>query len=230
MINDNYAITYLNPDDEAARNEFSRIINTCAAAGVTNINFSLPFDFSINVPSNLAKLKLYSSLFSLNKLSKKLSAACFFTVNLIDGLSQIPDLAELAVRSKNNDRLFLAISPGIDTDIALHELHNIIYKLKLTPVITAYPTTRYYLDDRLSKALLNIPNCIYQIDLSSLTDKLCISALQDLYKADKTLIFGSGSRFDANIYSNIDYYEKRIRSVVGKDNYGYFSLLHNKLF
>lgn len=229
MINDYYATTYFNINDAASRSSLSQILRTYSDLGITKTIFSLPYDFSMNVPSNLAKLKYYSS-FIKPLIPKNLSLTFVHTISLTEGISTLPDLKELSVSRGKFNFIFLIIPPGLSTDAALLELHNIIFKHRLTPVIAAYLSTRYYLPDKLSKALLNIPNCIYQIDLSNLVDKNNISVVRELYRDNKNIIFGSGTKFDANVYVNFDYYEKRIKAIVGDKNYGFFSLMHNKLF
>ncbi len=229
MINDLYAVTHIDLHSDEGRDDLRRMFSAYYTLGVRKLHLAHSYDPSLTVASYFAKNKNYFD--SLQKLPRSgLKVSYIHTVPLVKGISKHADLERLAVKNGVQEFIYITLSPYISADDAISELHGLLYNCHLTPIIVSYQLCRYYLPEKLISALLNIPGAIYQIDLHSLAERSVRSLVRTMIIQNKTVIFGSGDKFDALLHINMPYYTKLLRSSLGENVYGYYILQHNKLF
>ena len=151
------------------------------------------------------------------------------TVTLYDGISEIADLGDLAFKNASGAFLYTNVPVGISRDTLARELHNIIYKHKLTPVFLSVEAVKHFSSEQAFDVVLSVPDALYQFSLSRLAEKETRDLIKQLVGNGKTVIFGSDTGFDACPYKNLDFYLKYIKRALGKEIFGYYLIRHNRL-
>lgn len=226
MINDYYAVTHFDFNSQNSLNEFDLILKVYSAHSVSKLHLAATYDPRDSVLFHLGKTKKYFALIK-NSIPNRIKVTTVHTIPLINRISSIPELEKLSIKSGDLNYIYLSIPPGIPNEIIINEIHHLIYKRKLYPIIVSFDKLRYVLSDTAFETLYKIPDAIYQFDISSLQSEDSRASLKLLIKDRKTVIFGSGQHFDACLYKNIDYYFKQIRISLG-DIASAYVLLHNK--
>lgn len=229
-INDFYSVSYLPISENEFIDELNIISKIYRAHGVKRIFLAREYDTSITVTAHVQRESHYFSA-ARKSLCPRIKIVPIHTITLFKGISAFSDLEKLALKTNTGAFLYIKVPFGIDQDTLASELHNIIYKRKLTPVFVSTETLQQFCSERMFKTILAVPNAVYQISFSHLAgNKSVYKLLNLLVKQKKNIIFGSGSDFDACLYRNIDFYIKHIRCAVKDCSIGYFLMRHNKLF
>lgn len=229
MLNDYYAISYLNYESREDLIFAQMIIDSYKRAGVKKIKFAYRYDPCQSPEANIVRAKI------IRKTYCSLRHSCVDVDNVIfmplmPALSKILSEYDHLLYEHNGKRyVYLSFELPVSHDVVVGELHDILYKLHLTPIITSFEKLPYIKNKETVDTILSVPNAIYEINIASLQSQSTKKMIKDLYRNGKTFIFGSGDRFDSNLYQNIGYYEHLLEKIMGKQEYGYYSLLHNKL-
>ena len=228
-LNDYFATTYHSLTSDNGIRSFMNLLSAYREHSVKRLFLASDFHPNISVAMHVDKIR------RLKELVRPLSNSnprieLISVIPLIKGISNYKDISKLSYFSGNSHYIFIHIPLARDTDTIISELHNIVHKLKLIPVITSFERTVLYLPKRTVESLFRLPRAIYQVNNKSLHSSHTLKLVQDLHRNNKTVIFGSGSEFDACLYSNINYYIKLIEQSVGSSAIGYFMLRHNRVF
>lgn len=228
-LNDYYAATRLDPSrpDEAAR--MSSIFDLYAKQGIKCVYFTVPVSFDETVSLHLTRRTEFAErIRSLHK--RKTSVSIVSEISLTDKALSFPGLHRLTFRHNKAQYIFLRISPSGDTDALRAMLHALIFRHKLIPVILETERVLLTVPEDAVNSVLSIPHAVYQIDLHSLSTHNTRRLVSKLYASGKTVVFGSGDRFDLYLYNNPEYYTKLLSQAIGADNLGLFILQHNRVF
>ncbi len=223
-LNDFFAKTHTSPNDQ----RLSDILSFYDASSVRRLFFAFDYDPDLTVSSHLLKRGKFDKSMHALKCSVKISTVS--VVPLVKNISKTANFEKLAFVSGGERYLFINILPTSDSDMIIAELHNIIYDYKLIPVITGTEITALSIPENAVSSVYRIPRAVYQINYSSLSEKSVRSLAKTLIDDGKTVVFGSGNKFDTCPYANPAYYTKLISRTVGADALGYFTLRHNRVF
>lgn len=223
-LNDFFAKTRLLPDD----GRLSDILSFYDASSVSRVFFAVDYDPDMTVSSHLLKRSKFDKAMRAMKRSVKISTVS--VIPIIKNISQTANFEKLSFASGDERYLFINILPTSDSDMIISELHSIIYDYKFIPVITGTEITALSIPESAASSVYRIPRAVYQINFSSLSEKSVRSLAKTLIDDGKTVVFGSGSKFDTCPYANPAYYTKLISRTVGADTLGYFTLRHNRVF
>ncbi len=229
MYNDYFAETHLRLSDPNDHDQFRFILRSYSERRIKRI--ILAVNYSDSESCAIHKSDRRELLYNAQKLAShtnvKIKAATVFDLDY--GISRLPMLQSLAFDGRSGKYVFLRILPTTDPDMIPAELHGIIYRQKLIPVITCAERAAASVPDRSYNSILNIPNAVYQINISSLQSTAARKFARRLIMRGKTVVFGSGDKFDQCVYGS-DYYTKFLSEVVGSDKLGYYALRHNAVF
>ncbi len=228
-LNDYYAATRLDPSrpDDAAR--MSNIFDVYAKQGIKCVYFTFPVSFDETASLHLTRRAEFADrIRGLHK--RKTSVSVVSEISLTDKALAFPGLHRLAFRYNKAEYIFLRIPPSGDTDALRTILHALIFRHKLIPVILETEKVLLTVPEDAVNSVLSIPRAVYQIDLHSLSTHNTRRLVSGLYTSGKTVVFGSGNRFDLCVYNNPEYYTKLLSQTLGADNYGLFILQHNRVF
>lgn len=229
-INDFYSVSYLPIGKSEFIDELNIISKIYRAHGVKRIFLAREYNPSITVTAHIRRESHYFAA-ARKSLCPRIKIIPIHTITLFKGISAFADLEKLAMKTNAGAFLYIKVPFGIDQDTLASELHNIIYKKKLTPVFVSTETLQQFCSERMFQTVLSVPNAVYQISFSHLVgNKSVYELLKLLIGKRKNIIFGSGTDFDACPYKNIDFYIKHIRNAVKDSSIGYFLMRHNKTF
>lgn len=229
-INDFYSVSYLPISKNEFIDELNIISKIYRANGVKRIFLAREYDTSITVKAHIRRESHYFAA-ARKSLCPRMKIVPIHTITLFKGISAFEDLDALALKTSTGAFLYIKVPFGIDQDTLASELHNIIYKRKLTPVFVSTETLQQFCTERMFQTVLAVPNAVYQISYSHLAgNKSACELLKFLVSKRKNVILGSGTDFDACPYKNIDFYIKQISYAVKDISIGYFLMRHNKLF
>ncbi len=227
-FNDYFAKTRLSPDVPLEQSRLSDILAFYDSSCVKRLFFAFDFDLRTSVPIHLQKRRNFEKSVRGCKSSVRISAVS--SVPLVKNISRLKDLDKITLVSGTDRYLFISLTPSSDNDMIVSELHNIIYNCKFIPVITEIEKAALMIPEAAIASVYRIPRAIYQINFSNLSEKSVRSLAKNLIDSGKTVVFGSGDKFDICPYANPDYYLKLITRTVGQAVLGYFTLRHNRVF
>ena len=229
FLNDYYARSYLDPYDTNTHTELSVILGYYKTNSVKRINYVRMFDVNQSVQAQLVHNK-YAYDCIKNLIPQKIKLRICTLVPLYVGIMKIPDIKELAFAYDNHFYMYIEIPPVMKIEDMISELHTMLYKHKITPIIVNFERFNYFRDEKFVETLNNVPNALYHINISNISDNDTAVLIKKLYRANKRIIFGSGNKFDAGLYKNMSYYTKLLYNTLGEHNFNFFVLKHNRLF
>ncbi len=228
MISDYYSVSYLPIESDGYIEELNIISRIYRSHGVDKIYLAREFTPSVTASSYLSRSAHYFTS-ARKSLCTGVKLIPIHTVTVTEGISE-SDLGLLAYKTPNGSFLYVKVPIGISRDTLAYELHNIIYKHKLTPVFVSIEAVAHFSSERVFDVILSVPNALYLFSLPNINSPDSRELISKLIAGGKRFIFGSGEGFDACPYKNIDYYIKNIKRALGKDTYGYYLLRHNRIF
>lgn len=229
MINDYYSVSYLPIDTDGFIEELNIISRFYRSHGINRIFMSLTYDPVVTVSAYLSRSSAYFAN-ARRSLCTNVKLVPIHTVTLFEGLSEISDLYRLALKSGTSSFLYINIPLGISRDVLATELHHIIYKHKLTPVFTRIESVAQFSEKQVFDTLLSVPNATHLFSLPYITNRDSAKLIRRLIADGKNVIFGSADGFDACPYKNVDFYKKHLIRAIGKENFGYYMIRHNRFF
>lgn len=230
LLNDYFARTSLNNDNNPSHyNSLTDILSIYDAQAVKKIFFAFDYDPASSVAIHLERRRSFEEFYHKH-FRFKIKPSTVSVIPLVPNISNSADLSKLTLTNKGEPYIFITIRPTYDTDMVLHELHNIIYHHKFIPVIVNMEKAVLSIPKDAAASLYKIPRAVYQIDLSNLSSKTVRSLAHELLLNGKTVVFGSGCKFDICPYANPEYYTKLLKRTVSPATTGYFTLRHNQVF
>ena len=227
-LNDYFARTYLQIRSPQDRCRLRRILSVYDSNEIKKLFIARDYDPVSSLALHIENKHKFSKHIQCASNNTKITVIS--VIPLIKGISTTKNISRLAFISGDDRYIFIQIPPISDPDIIISELHRIIYKLNLIPVITSFASTIHTIPERAAKSLFNIPHALYQIDIGSIRSKTTVNLVRKLLDQNKNVIFGTGTRFDSCPLENSAYYDKLIKRSVGNDYFGYFTLRHNHVF
>lgn len=229
MIKDYYSVSYLPIAVDGFIEELNIISRIYRANGIDRIFLAREYDPSVSVSAHLSRTAHYFAN-ARKSLCSGVKLTPIHTVTLCEGISATFELSGLALKASHGSFLYINVPVGITRDVLASELHNIIYKHKLTPVFVSIDSVKSFSSEQVFDTILSVPNAVYQFSLPHITNSDSCELIKQLISEGKNVIFGSGDGFDACPYKNIEFYVKRVKRVIGKNLYGYYLIRHNRFF
>lgn len=230
MLNDYYAVSLSNINVESQRKYIERMLKNYSSAYVAKLHLSIDYSPEITIASHLVKYQTAIKAL-LRSAPKNLDLKVVHTVPILVGISKIPDIEKLTVTHNNKNYLYIRLPVhGMSNEEVIHEIHHLLYKRHIVPIILSAESIGYYLDEKLAESIFNIPNAIYEINFTNIHQRETKILFKTLVRKNKTVIFGSADKFDAFIFANSEYYIKHMRSALGDEKYMKFILAYRKLF
>lgn len=230
ILNDYLAHTYLVRSAlKYDADLFRHVLSIYDSLSVRKLFLSYDYNYDLPFQANLKAMRSLSD--TVNDISDcSVKLRIIPVVPLINSVVTLDNLPRLSVVGKSGKYLFIRIPPSHDCDYIISCLRSVIYTHKLTPVIVSTEKTVLTIPDKAVESLFRIPDAVYQMDLHSISSHTARMLFHKLVKMEKSVIFGTGDKFDLCMYSNIEYYTKFFTRLLGDDGFAYFTLRHNRFF
>ena len=232
MLNDCFAVTRLHLSFDDDREHFHEILDTYASRDVKRVILACDFNDDESPSMHLSRRREMSNIASKISAYSHVHVHVVSAVTVEHGISQTAALERLSYELRGESYIFLRIPPTTDSDMIPAELHGIIYRRKLIPVIVNAERAIKTVPDRAANSLLAIPRAVYQIDMSSLYSPEIRRFVRKLIIQNKSVVFGSGTKFDSAVYASENYTKYLIQTVCADPRYtslGQFALAHNRI-
>lgn len=232
MLNDSFAVTRLHLSLDGDRERFREILAVYASRDVKRVILACDFNDGESPSMHLSRRR------EMSNVASKISAYSHVHVHVVSaltvahGISQTDALTRLSYELRGERYIFMRIPPTTDSDMIPAELHGIIYRRNLIPVIINAERAVKTVPDRAANSLLVIPQAVYQIDMSSLYLPEIRRFVRKLTIQNKSVVFGSGTKFDSAAYASENYTKYLIQTVCSEPFYGslgQFALAHNRI-
>ncbi len=232
MLNDCFAVTRLHLSLDGDREHFREILTAYASRDVKRLILACDFNDGESPSMYLYRRREISNLVSKISAYSHVYVRVVSAVTVAHEISQIDALTRLSYELRGERYIFLRIPPTTDSDMIPAELHGIIYRRNLIPVIINAERAVRTVPDRSANSLLAIPRAVYQIDMSSLYSSEVRRFVRKLIIQNKSVVFGSGTKFDSAVYASENYTKYLSQTVCTDSRYGslgQFALAHNRI-